>query len=204
MKKLISLVAFCFATLVMSAQLPTALGDFVLGNSIGSVEEILHAKGLKKVDVGFLQESTYVNYPQVEMPEGGDMIQASFPIANPYMYAGEKWQYINLFFYQGKLFKIEFEKGYWAEGFEDDVAVKDCQKSLKALEQKANSKYAKYRKEGIDGRNANGEGRFVSNYSDDKNSISIEYWFFEYEGVSLSYKLFDSAINKKVFPSDYE
>lgn len=199
MKKLISLVAFCFATLVMSAQLPTALGDFVLGNSIGSVEEILHAKGLKKVDVGFLQESTYVNYPQVVMPEGGDMIQASFPIANPYMYAGEKWQYINLFFYQGKLFKIVFEKGYWAEGFEDDVAVKDCQKSLKALEQNANSKYAKYQKDKFD----NPHHSLIT-YSDVKTSISIEYGFAEYEGVSLSYKLFDSAINKKVFPSYYE
>ena len=199
MKKLISLVAFCFATLVMNAQLHTALGDFVLGNSIGSVEEILNAKGLKKVDVGFLQESTYVNYPQVEMPEGGDMIQASFPIANPYMYAGEKWQYINLFFYQGKLFKIEFEKGYWAEGFEDAVTVKDCQKSKKTLEKNMNSKYAKYQKDKFDN-----PYHSLITYSDAKTSISIEYGFAEYEGVSLSYKLFDSAIDKKVFPSDYE
>ena len=199
MKKLISLVAFCFATSVMNAQLPTAIGDFVLGNSMSSVEEILNAKGLKKVDVGFLQESTYVNYPQVEMPEGGDMIQASFPIANPYMYAGEKWQYINLFFYQGKLFKIEFEKGYWAEGFEDAVTVKDCQKSKKTLEKNMNSKYAKYQKDKFDN-----PYHSLITYSDAKTSISIEYGFAEYEGVSLSYKLFDSAIDKKVFPSDYE
>lgn len=199
MKKLISLVAFCFATLVMNAQLPTALGDFVLGNSIGSVEEILNAKGLKKVDVGFLQESTYVNYPQVEMPEGGDMIQASFPIANPYMYAGEKWQYINLFFYQGKLFKIEFKKGYWTEGFEDEATVKDCQKSKKTLEKNMNSKYAKYQKDKFDN-----PYHSLITYSDAKSSICIEYGFAEYEGVSLSYKLFDSIIDKKVFPSDYE
>ena len=199
MKKLFSFILLSFSMSVMYAQLPTALGDFVLGNSIGSVEEILNAKGLKKVDVGFLQESTYVNYPQVEMPEGGDMIQASFPISNPYMYAGEKWQYIDLFFYQGKLFKIEFKKGYWAEGFEDEATMKDCQNSKKIIENNMNSKYAKYQKDKFDN-----PYHSLITYSDAKTSISIEYGFAEYEGVSLSYKLFDSAIDKKVFPSDYE
>ena len=199
MKKLFSFILLSFSMSVMYAQLPTALGDFVLGNSIGSVEEILNAKGLKKVDVGFLQESTYVNYPQVEMPEGGDMIQASFPISNPYMYAGEKWQYIDLFFYQGKLFKIEFKKGYWAEGFEDEATMKDCQNSKKIIENNMNSKYAKYQKDKFDN-----PYHSLITYSDAKTSISIEYGFAEYEGVSLSYKLFDSIIDKKVFPSDYE
>lgn len=60
MRKLISLVAFCLATLVMSAQLPTALGDFILGSSTSSVEETLNAKGLNKVEIGLFRESTYV------------------------------------------------------------------------------------------------------------------------------------------------
>ena len=199
MKKLISLVAFCFATLVMSAQLPTAIGDFVLGNSMNSVEGILIAKGFKKVEIGFLQEATYAKNPSLVMEEGGEMLQASFPVSNPYMYAGEKWQYINLFFYQGKLFKIEFKKGYWTEGFEDEATVKDCQKSKKTLEKNMNSKYAKYQKDKFD----NPHHSLIT-YSDVKTSISIEYGFAEYEGVSLSYKLFDSIIDKKVFPSDYE
>ena len=199
MKKLISLVAFCFATLVMSAQLPTAIGDFVLGNSMNSVEGILIAKGFKKVEIGFLQEATYAKNPSLVMEEGGEMLQASFPVSNPYMYAGEKWQYINLFFYQGKLFKIEFKKGYWTEGFEDEATVKDCQKSKKTLEKNMNSKYAKYQKDKFDN-----PYHSLITYSDAKTSISIEYGFGEYEGVSLSYKLFDSAIDKKVFPYDYE
>ena len=199
MKKLISLVAFCFATLVMYAQLPTAIGDFVLGNSMSSVEELLNAKGLKKVEIGFYQEATYAKNPSLVMEAGGEMLQASFPVSNPYMYAGEKWQYINLFFYQGKLFKIEFKKGYWAEEFEDEATVKDCQKSKKTLEKNMNSKYAKYQKDKFD----NPHHSLII-YSDVKTSISIEYGFAEYEGVSLSYKLFDSIIDKKVFPSDYE
>ena len=199
MKKLISLVAFCFATLVMYAQLPTAIGDFVLGNSMSSVEELLNAKGLKKVEIGFFQEATYAKNPSLVMEAGGEMLQASFPVSNPYMYAGEKWQYINLFFYQGKLFKIEFKKGYWAEEFEDEATVKDCQKSKKTLEKNMNSKYAKYQKDKFD----NPHHSLII-YSDVKTSISIEYGFAEYEGVSLTYKLFDSIIDKKVFPSDYE
>ena len=199
MKKSISLVAFCFATLVMNAQLPTAIGDFVLGNSMNSVEGILIAKGFKKVEIGLLQEATYAKNPSIVMEEGGEMLRASLPIANPYMYAGEKWQYINLFFYQGKLFKIELEKGYWTEGFEDEATVKDCQKSKKTLEKNMNSKYAKYQKDKFDN-----PYHSLITYSDAKTSISIEYGFAEYEGVSLSYKLFDSAIDKKVFPSDYE
>ena len=199
MKKLISLVAFCFATLVMYAQLPTAIGDFVLGNSMSSVEELLNAKGLKKVEIGFFQEATYAKNPSLVMEAGGEMLQASFPVSNPYMYAGEKWQYINLFFYQGKLFKIEFKKGYWAEEFEDEATVKDCQKSKNTLEKNMNSKYAKYQKDKFD----NPHHSLIT-YSDVKTSISIEYGFAEYEGVSLSYKLFDSIIDKKVFPDNYE
>ena len=199
MKKLLVLLVFNFSMLVMYAQLPTAIGDFVLGNSMNSVEGILIAKGLKKVEIGLLQEATYAKNPSIVMEEGGEMLRACFLVSNPYMYAGEKWQNINLFFYQGKLFKIEFEKGYWAEGFEDAVTVKDCQKSKKTLEKNMNSKYAKYQKDKFDN-----PYHSLITYSDAKTSISIEYGFAEYEGVSLSYKLFDSAIDKKVFPSDYE
>lgn len=204
MKKLISLVAFCVSTLVMNAQLPTALGEFVLGNSINSVEEMLNAKGLEKVQPGYLRESTYVNYCQVVMPEGGDMIQVSFPLSDPYVYVGEKWQYADLFFFQGKLFKIELKNGVWLEGGGSASMIKECQNTLKTLEKNMNSKYAKYRKDSNDGRTESGEGRFVSNYNDGKNCISIEYAYYEYEEVSVYVKLFDAALDKKVFPDNYE
>lgn len=203
MKKLFFLVVFSFSMSLMYAQLPTAIGDFVLGNSISSVEEILNAKGLKKVADG-LRESTYAKNLSIEMAEGGEMIQTSFPIPNPYMYAGEKWQYVDLFFYQGKLFKIELKNGVWTEGGGSDTMIKNCQNTLKTLEKNLNSKYAKYRKGAIDERSASGEGRFESNYSDSKNSVSVEYEYYEYEIVFISLKLFDEALDKKVFPYNYE
>lgn len=190
--------------LATNAQLPTALGDLALGNSIASVEEMLKAKGLEKVKPGDLRESTYVNYCAVVMPEGGDMIQVSFPLSDPIIYAGEKWQYVDLFFFQGKLFKVVLNKGVWLEGGGSASMIKECQNTLKTLEKNMNSQYAKYRKKVNDERTASGEGRFVSNYSDSKNSISIEYAYYEYEGVSVSLILFDIALDKKVFPDNYE
>lgn len=203
MKKLISLVAFCLATLVMNAQLPTALGDFILGSSTSSVEETLNAKGLNKVEIGLFRESTYA-YGDTDVPEEGAKIKISFPLSNPYIYAGEKWQYVNIYFYQGKVFKIEFRTGSWYEGGGSASMIKDCQNTYKTLEKKMNSQYAKYRKKGINERTESGEGRIVLNYSDGKNTIAVEHTYYEYEEVSVSLSLFDTALDKKACPWIYE